>query len=188
MKDVDLVIRSVITVIFLTFSDTMSDYVWATLSREDLQGGEAFVELVPALLGSVVCLVVAVWLLAITFSVVMSSFANGQDAVEEWVGFSPSEWVGSLAVVAVAVWAALLPGVLLGFVLWKVTGWFVLLPLLAAVSSFALLPLFIISSFYNESAVNIYAADIFESVAAQPDRWRGACKIMALAASFFCLA
>ncbi len=178
LKDVDLVIRSVITVIFLTFSDAMSDYVWATLSQEDLNGGEAFVELFPALLGSVVCLVVAVWLLAITFSVVMSSFANGQYRVEEWVGFSPSEWVGSLAVVAVAAWAALLPGVLLGFVLWKVTGWFVFLPLLAAVSLFTLLPLFMISSFYNESAVNIYATDIFESVAAQGDRWRGAYKMI----------
>ena len=184
-QDLDLIIRTVVAIVFLSFTYAMVDHVWSISLREDLNSGEKFTQYFPSAFGAFVCFLVVSWFLAITFSVVMRSVANGEKKVEEWVGFAPSEWLGNFLVVLVSSWAALLPGVMLGFFLSKLTSVFFFLPLLAAVSAFALMPLFVISSFRNESPFNIFSPDIVQTFSSESKQWIDAYKIFAAILGLF---
>ncbi|MEM9409908.1 MAG: hypothetical protein AAGA30_02275 [Planctomycetota bacterium] len=162
--DIDLITRTVISIMFLTFAYAMSDSVWNTLNKEELNGGEKFVEYLPALLGSLVCFAVAIWYVSITVAVLISTIGNGLKRVEEWIGFSPGEWLGSFFVVACSSWSAALPGALIGYLTWKVTSLFLILPFFTAVSLFVFAPIFLISSFQNESSVNLFSKDILKTI------------------------
>ncbi len=184
-QDLDLMIRSLVVTIFLGLGYSMFDYVWHTYYQADLNAGEKFVQCFPALLGSFVCCLVAAWFLAITFSVMMRSVANGDKKVQEWIGFSPSEWLGNFLVVLVSGWAASLPGVFFGFLAFKITGWFVWLPTFAAISTAGLLPLLLISSFYNESVYNIFSSDVLATLSSKTDVWTGTYKLLGIALLIF---
>ena len=172
LGDVDLMIRTCVAIVFLTFSYAMFDSVWKTLGMTELPGGERFVRYFPAAIGGFVCFAVVVWFMSITMSVLMRSVANGDKKVREWVGFAPSEWLGSFIAFAFAAWAASLPGGLMGYVSMKLTGAFFLLPLGLAISTFTIFPLFFMSSFYNESAFNIFAPDILQTISATSKTWK----------------
>ena len=184
-QDLDLIIRTIVTIVFLTFAYSMVDYVWQVLAREDSNGLQKFGEYFTSAFGAFVCVLVAGWFLAVTFSVVMRSVANGDKKVEEWVGFAPSEWLGNFLVVMVSCWASLLPGVLLGFLLYKLTNLFFLLPFLASISAFALMPLFVISSFRNESAINIFSPDVIQTFSSESKQWIDAYKMFAATLGLF---
>lgn len=172
--DVDLMIRTAVAIVFLTFSYTMFDSVWATLGMTELNGGDRFVRYFPAAIGGFICFAVVVWFMSVTMSVLTRSVANGDKKVQEWVGFAPSEWLGSFVAFAFAGWASSVPGGMIGYIMMKLTGVFFLLPLGLAISAFAILPLFFISSFYNESAFNIFAPDILQTITTAPDKWKSA--------------
>ena len=183
--DMELVIRSVVAIVFLTFCYAMVDSVAATLAREDLAGGEKFVAYFPAAVGAFVCFFVVCWFVTVNFSVLMRAIANGQSHVEEWVGFAPSEWMGSFIVVAVSMWAALLPGMLGGYFFWRLTGWFVFMPLFGAISAFSLAPILLISSFYNESAFNMFSDTIIGTLTKQQAKWTAAYQQFAIVLAIF---
>lgn len=184
-SDIELIIRSIVVVVFLAFGYAMLSSVWGTLQREDINGGEKFVQFFPAAIGAAVCLLISAWFLSITFSVLMRSIASGSKNVEEWVGFAPSEWFGSFVVVAFSAWAATLPGVLVGYFAWSVTNFFILLPLCAAISSFLLIPVFLISALENESAINIFSTKTLDSLTQHSDLWLQAFKTFGLCLAVF---
>ncbi len=184
-KDLDLLIRTIVTIVFLAVFYTLIESIWTTWAREDMNGGEKFGQLLPAMTAAPVCLGVAAWFLTITFSVVMRAVANGQTRIEEWIGFAPAEWLGLFAITAFGIWAALLPGVLLGYFAMAATGWFFLLPVLAAVSVFALSPLFLISSFFNESVLNIFSPEIVKTFSDNKANWPAAYRSFGIALSVF---
>lgn len=173
-NDADLMIRTLVAVVFLTFSYTMLDSVWKTLNMTELNGGDRFIRYFPAAIGAFVCFAVVVWFMSVTMSVLMRSVANGDKRVREWVGFAPSEWLGSFIAFAFAGWAASVPGGMIGYIAMKLTGVFFLLPMGLAISMFALLPIFFISSFYNESAFNVFAPDILQTVSSAAEHWKSA--------------
>ena len=121
LGDLDFMLRTSVTVVFLTLFYTMEESVFRTLGMEDLNGGQKAVRYLPALVGSFVCFALFGWFMAVTFSVLMQNVANGMKRVEEWVGFAPSEWLGSFLIFAISAWAALLPGSLVGYLMMKVT-------------------------------------------------------------------
>ena len=181
VQDLDLMIRSVVATSFLALAYAMVDSVWRTTNKVDLDWGGKVTEAIPAAFGAFLCFATAMWFLCISFSVLMASVANGDKKVREWVGFAPSEWLGSFLVVLVSAWAAMLPGVLLSFFLQKLTGFFFLVPLLTTISGFALLPLFLISSFHNESVTNIFNPVIIQTLSSQTDAWIVAYKVFGIA-------
>ena len=186
-QDIDLIIRSVVVVVFLSFGYVLADSVWETLGREDLNGGEKFGRLLPAAIGVVGCMTISTWFLSITISVLMRAIANGFKKVEEWVGFAPSEWMGSFAVVAFGIWASSLPGVLFGYFMWKLTSAFILLPMLTAISCFLLMPIFLISSFHNESAFNIFSGSVVSTLSSSTELWIAAFQYFGLCLGGFLL-
>ncbi len=187
LSDLDLIIRSTVAILFLAFSYAMLDSVWNTLSDTELTGGERFVQYFPAAIGGFVCFVVVVWFMSVTMSVIMRSIANGDKKVSEWVGFAPSEWLGSFVAFAFAGWAASVPGGLIGYVFMKLTGIYACLPIMIALSVFALLPVMLISSFYNESAFNIFAPAVLQTTQTNKNSWTSAyvCYGLMLAAFVF---
>ena len=185
VSDLDFILRTVVTIVFLTLAYTMEESVWKTLNLEGLNGGEKFVRYFPALIGSFMCFVLFCWFMSVTFSVLMRSVANGSKQVEEWVGFAPSEWLGSFLIFAVSSWFALIPGSLLGYFAMKMTGWFFVVPLLASISFCALLPVVLISAFVNESVYNAFSPAIYGSLFQFPDSWLAAYKLFSIAGVLF---
>lgn len=186
--DVDFMLRTAVSVVFLTLGYTLEESVWRTWFADNgLNGGEKFVQLFPALVGSFGCFVVFCWFISVTFGVLMRSVANGNDRVGEWVGFAPSEWLGSFLIFAVSAWVALLPGVLLGYLAMKITGWFVLVPLGATVSFYLLLPIVLTSAFVNESVYNVFSQTVWESLNRDRDAWLAAYRLFVISAAIFVL-
>lgn len=185
--DLDLVLRTSVSVIFLTLFYAMEESVFRTLQMEDLDWGEKFMRYFPALIGSFVCFLLFGWFMAVTFSVLMQNAANGMKRVEQWVGFAPSEWMGSFLIFAISAWAAFLPGALLGYLMMKVSGMFFFMPVLACMSFCVMLPVFLISAFVNQSVYKVWSPEIVGSIGNDFESWFEAYKSFLVPAGLFFL-
>ncbi|MGI9515899.1 MAG: hypothetical protein ACR2NP_02535 [Pirellulaceae bacterium] len=89
----------------------------------------------------------------------------------EWPDFSLADWMSQFLYLGTSFWIAVVPGLLIGELIWLGTSNPYLMFLTAVASSLMLAPFFLASVVYNESPWQVFAPEVMGSLGALKFRW-----------------
>ena len=181
----ELVTRVALGTMFLSLAYLMFGILSGIVADGSLEFGDKFVRGVLPGIGGALCLGVATLTLAIVFAVLFRDAASDNRAMDQWIGFEFSEWIGSFSFVAFAGWLAAVPGLIVGNIGWALTGTISMLYLSTVVSVFLLAPPLYIAALYNDSVMNIFSVDVYKSIAGDWVSWYQTYKFIGLVLLIF---
>ena len=184
-KNMELVLRTALGTMFLSLAYLMFGILSGIVADGSLEWGDKFVRGVLPGIGGALCLGVATLTLAIVFAVLFRVAASDNRAMDQWIGFEFSEWIGSFAFVAFAGWLASIPGLIVGNIGWALTDSISTMYLCTVVSVFLLAPPLYIAALFNNSVMNIFSIEVYKTIASDWVSWFQTYKFVGLALLIF---